>query len=215
MFKAIVLTICFYGVLKAIPAPGHGALAGYCDTSSQCDADETCVSFNQPRGRRVVPDTIDPDLMQYVHGSCKKRGTQGSQCIVNEISTGFKGLYYDPLCADGFVCVSTGQYVIPKGDLGTCQALTLAKSATLDQPCATGADCSDTECCVSDMRPIGKRAAHGHCRNMGTSGSGCLVRYPSGKPMDAVFQCPCIASLTCHGTGMHDIPLGEIGKCGL
>ncbi|WAQ98389.1 hypothetical protein MAR_022762 [Mya arenaria] len=162
--------------MQAIPAPGHGALAGYCDTSSQCDADETCVSFNQPRGRRVVPDTIDPDLMQYVHGSCKKRGTQGSR---------------------------------------TCQALTLAKSATLDQPCATGADCSDTECCVSDMRPIGKRAAHGHCRNMGTSGSGCLVRYPSGKPMDAVFQCPCIASLTCHGTGMHDIPLGEIGKCGL
>ena len=39
----------------------------------------------------------------------------------------------------------------------------------------------------------------------------CLVRYKSGKPVDAVFQCPCSSGLTCHGNGIFDIPLGETG----
>jgi len=37
------------------------------------------------------------------------------------------------------------------------------------------------------------------------------VRYKSGKPVDVVFACPCSSGLTCHGNGMFDVPLGEMG----
>lgn len=44
--------------------------------------------------------------------------------------------------------------------------------STLGQPCSSGADCSDSECCVTNNRPIGKRADHATCQAMGTGGSG-------------------------------------------
>lgn len=40
---------------------------------------------------------------------------------------------------------------------------------------------------------------------------GCLVKMGSGKPDDVVFSCPCLSNLTCHGTGVYDVPLGEMG----
>ncbi|XP_045205524.2 uncharacterized protein LOC123557854 [Mercenaria mercenaria] len=213
---SILIIAVLQGVSLAIPALGHGALAGYCDTSSQCGEGECCVSFNQPRGRRVVLDHLDYDLMQYAHGSCKKMGTQGSRCIVDELKTGTAGLYYDCPCNSGFVCNGTGSIVLNKGELGACVSAKISK-ATLNQPCSSGADCADSECCLSNMRPIGKRSlqtAHGHCSSMATGGSGCLVKMGSGKPSGTVYSCPCLSGLTCHGTGMYDVPLGEMGRCG-
>jgi len=67
---------------QAIPAPGHGALVGYCDTSAHCDVGECCVSFNQLRGRRVVLITYDPHLMSLVHGHCAYRGTTGDSNLL-------------------------------------------------------------------------------------------------------------------------------------
>ncbi|XP_060594306.1 uncharacterized protein LOC132748709 [Ruditapes philippinarum] len=209
---SIFIILGLNGVSLAIPALGHGALAGYCDTSDQCDVGECCRSFNQPRGKRVVLDHIDYNLMRYAHGSCQKMGTQGERCIVDELKTGTVGLHYDCPCASGFVCNGTGTTVINKGESGVCVSAKIAK-ATLNQPCSSGADCADSECCVSNVRPIGKRSLHGHCSSMGTVGSGCLVKMGSGKPSDTVFSCPCLSGLTCHGIGMYEVPLGEIGKC--
>lgn len=64
--------------------------------------------------------------------------------------------------------------------LGVCVSAKIAK-ATVNQPCSSGADCADAECCVSNIRPIGKRSTHGHCSSMGTSGSGMagFFRYTS------------------------------------
>ena len=41
-----------------------------------------------------------------------------TECIVDETPTGFDGLYYDPICADGYTCVGVGQIVLNKGELG-------------------------------------------------------------------------------------------------
>ncbi|XP_052278252.1 uncharacterized protein LOC127876820 isoform X2 [Dreissena polymorpha] len=216
--RAIAVLAFLYGFAAAIPAPGTGALEGYCDTSAHCAADECCVSFNQPRGRRTVVDHLDPNLMRFVHGSCQKKGTSGSRCYVQNLDTGFVGLYYDPVCADGYVCDGEGQFNFDKGEMGTCQLAVVKASSTLSQPCSSGADCSASECCVNEMRPIGKRAlgmGYAHCQPMGVDGSGCLVHYGSGKPNGTVFQCPCSTGFTCHGNHMFDIPLGETGTCGV
>ena len=34
----------------------------------------------------------------------------------------------------------------------------------------------------------------------------------SGKPNHMTYGCPCSTGLTCHGSGMYDIPLGEMGR---
>lgn len=46
-----------------------------------------------------------------------------------------------------------------------------SRRATLNKPCSSGAECADSECCLGNMRPIGKRSI-GHCSAMGTDGSG-------------------------------------------
>lgn len=84
---------------------------------------------------------------------------------------------------------------------------------TLNQSCSSGDDCADSECCVSNDRPIGEQSLHGHCSSMGNVGSECLVEMDSGKPNDTVLSCPCLSELTCNGTGMNDMSLGEMGKC--
>lgn len=47
--------------------------------------DECCVSFNQPRGKRVVVDTLDPDLIRFVDGHCQKLGTNGSSKFMSTL----------------------------------------------------------------------------------------------------------------------------------
>ncbi|KAL4228086.1 hypothetical protein ACF0H5_013521 [Mactra antiquata] len=221
MEQIIVILACLIGTAYTIPAPGHGALAGYCDNNSHCGADECCVSFNQPRGKRVVVDTLDPHLMQLVHGSCQKLGTDGSKCFVNNIFTGTQGLEYDCPCSTGYTCEGSGMVEVPKGESGTC-SLTTKVGKRAPTACASGADCADTECCVSNFQPIGKRGkltkrlSHGHCEPMKTVGDSCLVNHGSGpKPDSVVLSCPCVSGLTCHGMGLFEVPLGERGTCGV
>merc|ERR1712137_514421 len=112
---------------------------------------------------------------------------------------------------------------LPDGEIGSCVKSETKRFATgTSKPCFNGTDCASDECCQSDFRPIGKRAmtpqltgstTHGHCQPMGTKDSGCLVKLGSGKPDSAVYQCPCAAGYTCHGRGIYDVPLGEIGTC--
>uniref|UniRef100_K1RJZ2 Prokineticin domain-containing protein n=1 Tax=Magallana gigas TaxID=29159 RepID=K1RJZ2_MAGGI len=81
--------------------------------------------------------------------------------------------------------------------------------------CNLATDCHDNECCVSNVRPIGKRQTsfHGHCIPLGKVGDGCLVRNgnATSRPTELVFACPCTPGLYCHGDHHYDIPLGEIG----
>ncbi|KAL4228282.1 hypothetical protein ACF0H5_013713 [Mactra antiquata] len=181
----------------------NGIVAGpECESGADCGANECCLSNSQPRGRRAA----------FVRGTCQSMGTEGSKCIVNEISTGFNDVYYDCPCNTGYYCNGTGMMVLNKGELGVCNKISRVDSPTLDQPCTSGADCADTECCVSDVRPLGKRdkrQSFAHCKAMGVVGQGCLVSMGSGKPSGTVYACPCGSGLTCHGTGFYDIPLGE------
>ena len=40
---------------------------------------------------------------------------------------------------------------------------------------------------------------------------GCFAKMTSGKPGSMVYRCPCTAGLTCHGSGLYEVPLGEKG----
>ncbi|XP_052266840.1 uncharacterized protein LOC127868804 isoform X2 [Dreissena polymorpha] len=89
------------------------------------------------------------------------------------------------------------------------------------KPCNSVNDCKLDECCISNDRPIGKRLsdsvdAHGTCGPMGVMNATCYVRYPSGRPTQIVYvACPCEKDLVCHGIGVIDVPLGEVGQCEL
>ena len=64
---------------------------------------------------------------------------------------------------------------------GTCQPNrtihTTVPSHTVGRSCSLGSHCGTHECCVSDIRPIGKRMTSlgGHCKVMGTRGSSKYV----------------------------------------
>ncbi|XP_052282582.1 uncharacterized protein LOC127879642 [Dreissena polymorpha] len=214
--KVVVVLAYLQGFATAFPTTEQ--LEVYCSTSAQCAADECCVSFYQPDGRRrTVVEHLETRHMRFVDGSCHKNGTSGSKCFVHELSTGTSGLFYDCPCTSGYKCQGSGMVEVPLGETGTCQVAAVTVTSTLHQPCASGADCSDNECCVNDDRPIGKRSltmGYAHCQSMGLDGSGCLVRYGSGKPNGTVFRCPCSSGLTCHGNHVFDMPLGETGTCG-
>ena len=59
---------------------------------------------------------------------------------------------------------------------GTCQPNRTIHT-TLGRSCSLGSQCGAQECCVSDIRPIGKRMTSlgGHCKVMGTRGSSKYV----------------------------------------
>ncbi|WAQ96792.1 hypothetical protein MAR_029482, partial [Mya arenaria] len=70
--------------VQAVPAPGRGALEGYCITSDDCKKGECCISFNTPRGKR---EALSPDLRKFVDGKCEQLGSVGdSTCGVKECS---------------------------------------------------------------------------------------------------------------------------------
>lgn len=86
-------------------------------------------------------------------------------------------------------------------------------------PCRSSSDCTPRQCCVSNVRPIGRKkrsiALGGTCQPLGGSGDGCLVRN-EGKNITGIFfeSCRCQNGLTCVANGGFDIPLGPTGTCG-
>ncbi|XP_052789512.1 uncharacterized protein LOC128223987 [Mya arenaria] len=67
--------------VQAVPAPGRGALKGYCITSDDCKKGECCISFN---GKSVA---LSPDLRKFVDGKCEQLGSVGdSTCGERECS---------------------------------------------------------------------------------------------------------------------------------
>ncbi|KAK7087678.1 U19-ctenitoxin-Pn1a-like isoform X1 [Littorina saxatilis] len=86
------------------------------------------------------------------------------------------------------------------------------------EACQTSADCGHGECCVSNMRPIGKRQLvssrdGGTCKPRGKLDGGCLKRDETYDPTKIFFRCPCVDGLICKGMKIFDVPLGEMGTC--
>ncbi|XP_069134430.1 prokineticin Bo8-like [Argopecten irradians] len=84
--------------------------------------------------------------------------------------------------------------------------------------CHSQLDCGSNECCVTNNQPIGKRLlliVRGHCQPLGKEGTHCYTRYGSAStpPPDVVTSCPCAGHLTCKGSGLYEVPLGETGVC--
>ncbi|XP_048753598.1 prokineticin Bm8-f-like [Ostrea edulis] len=85
--------------------------------------------------------------------------------------------------------------------------------------CSRGSDCGDSECCVSNNPPRGRRFLDrihvGHCVPMAKDGNSCLMRYVhlQTRPEEVVYACPCSTGLHCHGDGLYEVPLGERGHC--
>ncbi|XP_055862223.1 uncharacterized protein LOC106061497 isoform X2 [Biomphalaria glabrata] len=110
----------------------------------------------------------------------------------------------------------TGGYCMPRGSNGNrlCQA---DHKREASGACQSTKDCAADECCVSNIQPIGKkkRAAisfgGGTCQKLGKSGESCMVRVTAVTDMN--LSCPCTTGLTCKGTGMFVVPLGETGAC--
>ncbi|XP_052075249.1 uncharacterized protein LOC127712690 [Mytilus californianus] len=95
-----------------------------------------------------------------------------------------------------------------------------AECQNVGSPCNDFSDCGYRSfCCVSKTRPRGRKRrstdAIGTCQNIGTKGAACLVNNQE-KPWNSIFfvSCPCQTPLTCIGSGVIDIPLGETGTCG-
>ncbi|CAH1791015.1 unnamed protein product [Owenia fusiformis] len=88
--------------------------------------------------------------------------------------------------------------------------------------CKNSRQCGKRACCVADNQPIGKRDLTsvllkpepygGHCERLGELGDACLMA--TFDPSQGMYwKCPCRSGLTCIGSGMIEVPLGEIGKC--
>ncbi|KAL3858504.1 hypothetical protein ACJMK2_013090 [Sinanodonta woodiana] len=203
MVSLFIGILFFIHFTQAIPATDNIVLVRYCDSNADCASDECCVTNAQLDGKRFL-STL---------GTCQKLGTESSRCLVSSHLTPSSGMYYVCPCASGFKCHGTGQYDVPLGEIGSCQG----PSIRTRQTCQSGADCAADECCVSDVRPIGRRRRElfgAHCQKMGVDGSNCYVRYGSGKPNGTVFAaCPCTSGLTCVGNHIYDVPLGEMGSC--
>ncbi|XP_052717436.1 uncharacterized protein LOC128189741 [Crassostrea angulata] len=78
-----------------------------------------------------------------------------------------------------------------------------------DTCCNDDSDCPELHCCVKPLR--GKRSlascgnSGGRCTRYGGLNQGCHVGHR--------FTCPCLPGLTCVGTGLREIPQGEVGVC--
>ncbi|XP_033748835.1 uncharacterized protein LOC117333589 isoform X2 [Pecten maximus] len=95
---------------------------------------------------------------------------------------------------------------------------TIVNKFGVSEGCHSHLDCRANECCVTNNQPIGKRMlliVTGHCQALGKEGSHCLTRYGSAStpPSGVVTSCPCDGHLTCKGSGVFEVPLGESGVC--
>ncbi|KAL5014227.1 hypothetical protein ScPMuIL_008497 [Solemya velum] len=198
-----VITQLFVGVAVAMTSPGQRR----CTSSADCGTHECCKTLSLPRGKRASSPS---------YGVCHSLGTTNADCLMSPGLAGPGTLHYMCPCASGYHCVGSGVNTVPLGEQGHCTA---SSAVTLNAACARGSDCAADECCVSNVRPIGRKRSvslgGGRCTKMGVTGSGCYVKMQSGKPAAQVFGCPCKSGLTCHGRHVFDIPLGEMGTCGL
>ncbi|RUS80540.1 hypothetical protein EGW08_011680 [Elysia chlorotica] len=82
-------------------------------------------------------------------------------------------------------------------------------------PCSQSSQCQTDECCVTTNPPRGKRAlaptAGGVCQKLGSAKDSCYVMYTTVQDMN--YRCPCGPGLVCVGSGMMEVPLGEVGTC--
>ncbi|KAH3718755.1 hypothetical protein DPMN_061562 [Dreissena polymorpha] len=116
-----ILLVLLTGAL-AVPAPGRGALAGYCIESEDCKANECCVSFN----RYSVVD-LSPDLKRFVEGKCEPLGGLGAACQMPPANTLLLQIRYSYACPciKGAFCSQSGR-LPPRVDgpgLGVCKAV--------------------------------------------------------------------------------------------
>ncbi|KAI0241942.1 hypothetical protein LSAT2_015401 [Lamellibrachia satsuma] len=92
--------------------------------------------------------------------------------------------------------------------------------------CESGRVCSRSECCLANVRPIGKRSVRrrslswgsGTCQPRGDLGSGCIVPFgnpPSWNDLVAMDTCPCQRGLKCvpDGSGAIVVAQGYTGTC--
>ncbi|XP_041347322.1 uncharacterized protein LOC121367275 [Gigantopelta aegis] len=196
-------------ILIAYAVAADATVNSPCKTGTDCAKDECCVVVIPRKGKRF---SLTP--------TCQKLGTENvnTDCYVKSHMSPTMTQYIDKCpCTPGHECVSTGIIEVPQGEHGKCTRQTHSGTQQVNHPCNSGADCADDECCVSNIRPLGKRSLFnsGHCEKLGTRHSHCLMRDAghSGKPAHQMFQCPCSVGLKCVGIHQFDMPLGEIGQC--
>ncbi|KAH3718764.1 uncharacterized protein LOC127854859 [Dreissena polymorpha] len=118
IFTHLSIVVVLLAGALAVPAPGTGALVGYCNTSVDCKANECCVSFN----RDSVVD-LTPDLKRLVRGKCEPLGGQGAVCYVS-IGPNPPGLpdryYYACPCIKGAFCSKNAPSLPRVGGPGKC-----------------------------------------------------------------------------------------------
>ncbi|KAH3873259.1 hypothetical protein DPMN_036490 [Dreissena polymorpha] len=144
LFIYILSALIVFAKSQAVPAPGRGALTGYCVTSEHCKPNECCISFTQVKGKRGVDD-LSQDLMKFVKGKCRPLGTADSSCYV-EPREEEPGLYLDRCpCVREKFCKGTGMILPPLGESGVCRPKV--------EKCNDVKDCGKNECCASRVRP--------------------------------------------------------------
>ncbi|CAL1536787.1 unnamed protein product [Lymnaea stagnalis] len=188
---------------------GHLRETKSCATSADCECGQCCLSPAVFRGKREA------------EGSCQPRLSAGDRCYVNNdqfLPSHSSHLYYNGCpCESGQTCFGSGQFEVPQGEIGFCTLIAPSKKAIGDS-CSSGKDCAADECCVSTMRPLGRKkrlavgGGRGACQKLGKAGDSCLVSVTTAE--DTNWDCPCVSGLTCKGQGMFEIPLGERGQCG-
>ncbi|XP_034336041.2 uncharacterized protein [Magallana gigas] len=101
-------------ILMAVITPMAFALR-MCNTGSECNADECCVSNTPPRGRRFL------DTHSHL-GHCVPMGTDGSSCLVkySHLTTRPEDVVYACPCSNGLHCHGDGVNEVPLGERGHC-----------------------------------------------------------------------------------------------
>uniref|UniRef100_A0A8W8KCH1 Prokineticin domain-containing protein n=2 Tax=Magallana gigas TaxID=29159 RepID=A0A8W8KCH1_MAGGI len=103
-------------ILMAVFTPMvHAFALRMCNTGSECNADECCVSNNPPRGRRFL------DTHSHL-GHCVPMGTDGSSCLVkySHLTTRPEDVVYACPCSNGLHCHGDGVNEVPLGERGHC-----------------------------------------------------------------------------------------------
>ncbi|XP_064612669.1 uncharacterized protein LOC135476546 [Liolophura sinensis] len=77
--------------------------------------------------------------------------------------------------------------------------------------CSSQNDCLKGECCRNNQLR-GKRSVYGVCEPLGNAGSNCYLSL--FQVSEGVYSsCPCVRGLECKGSGLVEVPYGEMGTC--